>query len=162
MQNLLRLLLYMTFRTVPAMWGSRLRARLWRLAGIRIHPTARVSGCVRFLHGAVEIGEGSYVGHESLISGPRVVIGSRCAISQRVTIHGGSHRIGGSECRAGPAFSEEIVIGNGVWIGTGAIILSGAHIGDGSVIAAGSVVTCDIPANTLAAGVPAAGKKMLP
>lgn len=47
-----------------------------------------------------------------------------------------------------------MVIGNNVWIGDGAIILSGVVIGNGAVIGAGSVITRDIPAWTIAAGVP--------
>ena len=45
-------------------------------------------------------------------------------------------------------------IGNNVWIGAGAIILPGVTIGDNTVIGAGSVVTKDIPANSVAFGVP--------
>src|SRR5579863_1369930 len=48
-----------------------------------------------------------------------------------------------------------IVIGKGVWIAAGATIIGGVTVGENSVIAAGSVVTKDIPANSLAAGVPA-------
>lgn len=48
-----------------------------------------------------------------------------------------------------------IIIGDNVWIGSGAVILSNVKIGCGSVIAANSVVTSDIPAYSVAAGVPA-------
>ena len=51
--------------------------------------------------------------------------------------------------------SSTICIGKRAWIGAGAIILPGVTIGESAVIAAGSVVTRDIPANCLAAGVPA-------
>lgn len=50
---------------------------------------------------------------------------------------------------------KDIYIGNHVWIGAKATILKGVHIGDGAVIAAGAVVTKDVPAGSLAAGVPA-------
>lgn len=50
---------------------------------------------------------------------------------------------------------KPIVVGNNVFIGFGAIILPGVTIGDNVVIGAQSVVTKDIPANTIAAGVPA-------
>lgn len=48
-----------------------------------------------------------------------------------------------------------VEIGDRVWIGADAKILRGVRIGDDSVVGAGSVVTHDIPARTLAAGVPA-------
>lgn len=46
-------------------------------------------------------------------------------------------------------------IGNDTWVGHGAIIIPGVSVGDGSVIGAGAVVTHDVPAYTVAAGVPA-------
>ena len=48
-----------------------------------------------------------------------------------------------------------IVIEDDVWIGARCIIQKGVHIGARSIIAAGSVVTKDIPADCVAAGVPA-------
>lgn len=48
-----------------------------------------------------------------------------------------------------------IHIGSNVWIGAGVVITKGVTIGDNSIIAAGAVVTRDIPANVIAAGVPA-------
>ncbi len=48
-----------------------------------------------------------------------------------------------------------IVIGNSVWLGANAMVLKGVTIGDNAVVGAGSIVTKDIPADTIAAGVPA-------
>jgi acetyltransferase-like isoleucine patch superfamily enzyme len=48
-----------------------------------------------------------------------------------------------------------VQIGSNVWIGSGCIILPGVTIGDDTVVAAGSIVTKDIPAGSVAAGVPA-------
>jgi acetyltransferase-like isoleucine patch superfamily enzyme len=48
-----------------------------------------------------------------------------------------------------------IVIGNNVFVGTNALLLPGVAIGDNCVIAAGAVVTRDVPAGSVAAGVPA-------
>jgi acetyltransferase-like isoleucine patch superfamily enzyme len=48
-----------------------------------------------------------------------------------------------------------IVIEDNCWLGGGVIVLDGVTIGEGSVIAAGSVITKSIPANSVAAGVPA-------
>jgi acetyltransferase-like isoleucine patch superfamily enzyme len=47
------------------------------------------------------------------------------------------------------------IIEDEVWIGFGVNILSGVKIGKGAIIAAGSVVTKDIPAYSIAGGVPA-------
>ena len=55
----------------------------------------------------------------------------------------------------------EIFIGNNVWIGRNVTILKGARIGDNCVIATGSIVTGEIPANHVAAGVPAKPVKKL-
>ncbi|MGI9285660.1 MAG: acyltransferase [Pseudomonadales bacterium] len=49
----------------------------------------------------------------------------------------------------------DIVLEDDVWLGYGVTILENVRIGKGAVIAAGSVVRSDIPANAIAAGVPA-------
>lgn len=48
-----------------------------------------------------------------------------------------------------------IIVGDHVYIGMNSTILPGVTIGDNVVIGAGSVVTRDIPADSVAAGVPA-------
>jgi acetyltransferase-like isoleucine patch superfamily enzyme len=48
-----------------------------------------------------------------------------------------------------------ITVGNNVFIGINSIIMPGVTIGDNVVIGSGSVVTRDIPADSVAAGVPA-------
>jgi acetyltransferase-like isoleucine patch superfamily enzyme len=49
----------------------------------------------------------------------------------------------------------DITVGDGAWIGHGVMVLQGVSIGEGAVVAAGAVVTRDVPANAIAAGVPA-------
>ncbi len=49
----------------------------------------------------------------------------------------------------------DVRIGRNVWLGVGCLVLKGVSIGDNSVIGAGSVVTRNIPADCIAAGVPA-------
>lgn len=51
-------------------------------------------------------------------------------------------------------YAKPISIGNNCWIAGNVTVCGGVTIGEGCVIGAGSVVTKDIPANTLAAGVP--------
>lgn len=47
------------------------------------------------------------------------------------------------------------VIGNNVTIGAGAVIMGPSVVGDGAVIGANSVVVSDVPANSVAVGIPA-------
>lgn len=49
----------------------------------------------------------------------------------------------------------EVVIGNNVWLANNVCVMPGVTIGDGVVIGANSVVTHDIPAYSVAVGIPA-------
>lgn len=51
-------------------------------------------------------------------------------------------------------YAKQVHIGNRVWLGASVTICPGVTIGDDCVIGAGSVVTHDIPAGSLAYGVP--------
>lgn len=51
--------------------------------------------------------------------------------------------------------TKPIIVGDNVYIGEDTMILMGVHIGNNVVIGARSVVTKDIPANSVAVGVPA-------
>lgn len=87
-----------------------------------------------------------------IICAGKITVGRNCAIARGVMIRDtDAHRVLGKD-HVDPA---EIRIGNHVWIGARAMILKGVTIGDGAIIAAGAVVTRDIPANSIAAGVPA-------
>ena len=56
---------------------------------------------------------------------------------------------------SGTEHDRPVMIGSNVFIGLNVIILKGAQIGDNCVIGAGSVVSGQIPACTLASGMPA-------
>ena len=53
------------------------------------------------------------------------------------------------------SYPAPIVLGRNVWVGSNATILQGVAIGDNAVVGAGAVVTHDIPANSVATGIPA-------
>lgn len=54
-----------------------------------------------------------------------------------------------------------VVIGSRVWIGDKATVLPGVTIGEGSIIGANAVVTKDVPAFSVAVGIPAVVVKCL-
>lgn len=81
-----------------------------------------------------------------------ITIGNDVAISDNFTIwDSDAHTITGKE----DLTTQPIIIGNKVWIGANVTVLKGVIIGDGAIIAAGSVVTKNIPAYSMAAGIPA-------
>ncbi len=92
------------------------------------------SGCHFQDQGGIVIGDGSLIGHNVVLA----------------TIN---HDLSPANDRKN--HYAPIIIGSHVWIGSNATILPGVKIGDWSVVAAGAVVTQDIPALTVAGGVPA-------
>ncbi len=91
------------------------------------------------------IGRGVVVGYGGLaiVIHDDAVIGDYAEIDQGVTI-------GGNARGAGVAH-----IGSHVYLGAGAKILGPIRIGDGAIIGANAVVLQDIPAHSVAVGVPA-------
>jgi maltose O-acetyltransferase len=88
-----------------------------------------------------------------IFGGGGVHIGARTRISTGCSIASITH----SEQIATRNLGIEIPvrIEEDCWLGTGAIVLPGVCIGKGSIIGAGAVVTKDVPAYSLAIGVPA-------
>lgn len=96
------------------------------------------------IYPGTEIGDGFHIIHGDgpITIHPSTVIGARCGIMHNVTI--------------GTNMSEDVpVIGDDVFIGVGACILGGVSIGDRARIAANSLVIEDVPADSIAIGVPA-------
>jgi len=61
-----------------------------------------------------------------------------------------------------PLFSKgPVKIGNNVWLDNNVCVMPGVTIGDGAIIGANAVVTHDIPAYSVAAGIPAKVIKQL-
>ena len=109
-----------------------------------------IKGLIRILWATVipyqaDIGEGTIIGYQGLgvVIHKRCVIGKNCHISQNVTFGGTSN------------IYEVPVLGDNVTVGAGANIIGPVKIGDNAVIGAGAVVITDIPANSVAVGVPA-------
>lgn len=90
------------------------------------------SFCRLFGHGSIEIGEDTQIGPCTVIT------------TTDHDYHGDLE-----------TSFKRVHIGKGVWIGANVTILPGAEIGDFAVIGAGSVVARNIPARSVAVGIPA-------
>ena len=88
-------------------------------------------------------------------------IGNNVLIGQGAYISDNSHGDADASAIGIPPLDRKLTskgpvhIGNNVWIGRCSTILSGVTIGENAIIGANSVVTKDVPANCVAAGVPA-------
>lgn len=125
-------------------------------------------------------GEGTAMApNVSLRNGERISLGSKCHIGERCHLWAGDSTgridigdrvsiapgafLTASDYRfvAGIPFREQakrerdIRIGDDVWLGANVVVTAGVTIGDGCVVGAGAVVTKDLPAGSIAVGVPA-------
>jgi len=87
----------------------------------------------------------------------KIDIGSSIDIGSGCHFSGGSYDYSNADQLPSSQRIETkgIILGDLAWIGAGVIILDGVRIGTKSIIGAGAVVTADIPANSIATGVPA-------
>lgn len=82
-----------------------------------------------------------------------ITIEDNVLIAPKVSLLSEGHPVSPNERQS--LVPGHIHIKRNVWIGAGATILPGVTIGENAVVAAGAVVSKDVPANTIAAGVPA-------
>jgi len=105
----------------------------------------------------ISIGTGTAISNNiGIIAMKSVVIGEGCLIGDLVSIVDCDfHGIQPATRHQSVGEIMPVIIGNNVWLGSRVTVLKGVTIGDNSVVAAGSVVTKPLPANIVAAGVPA-------
>lgn len=92
------------------------------------------SGCKFQDQGGIVIDDGALIGHNVVLA----TLNHSLAVRDRQDLIPGPIRIG-----------------KNAWIGSNVTILPGVTVSDGAVVAAGAVVTKDVPAYTVAGGVPA-------
>jgi acetyltransferase-like isoleucine patch superfamily enzyme len=108
--------------------------------------------------GRIEIGADVFLGPSTVVYGQGgVVIGPDCLISMHCRILSSNHTVPplGTIIRSQPDIPLPTRIGRDVWLGAGVTVTGGVSIGDGCVVGAGAVVTKDLPAGSIAYGVPA-------
>jgi serine O-acetyltransferase len=140
----------LVYSGLHAIWSHRLAHRMW--AKPRLRGSARVlMQLTRFLTG-IEIHPGATIGRRFFIDhGMGVVIGETTEIGDDVMVYHGV-TLGG---RTLQQVKRHPTIGNRVTIGAGAKVLGPLTVGDDSAIGANAVVTRDVPAESIATGIPA-------
>ncbi len=112
-----------------------------------IHPTAWVDP-------TAEVGEGTVVFAGAIVQ-PRTRVGRHCVVNTAASVdHDGAL---GDFVNVGPGvhLAGNVSVGDRALIGIGACAIPGVRIGRDAEIGAGAVVTCDVPDQVLAVGVPA-------
>lgn len=140
----------LVYSGLHAIWSYRLAHRLWAKPALR-GPARILTQLTRFLTG-IEIHPGATIGRRFFIDhGMGVVIGETAAVGDDVMIYHGV-TLGG---RTMQQVKRHPTIGDRVTIGAGAKILGPLTVGDDSAIGANAVVTRDVPAGSIATGIPA-------
>jgi len=140
----------LVYSGLHAIWSYRLAHRLWAKPALR-GPARILTQLTRFLTG-IEIHPGATIGRRFFIDhGMGVVIGETAEVGDDVMIYHGV-TLGG---RTLQQVKRHPTIGHRVTIGAGAKILGPLTVGDDSAIGANAVVTRDVPAGSIATGIPA-------
>lgn len=129
-----------TYRVSNVLWNAGkhvlahyLQSQMSQIFQIDIHPNSTLGSGIMLDHGTgIVIGETARVGHN-------------CSILHHVTL-GGSGKKG---------VDRHPKVGEGVLLGAGASIIGNVNIGDGCQVGAGTLVISDLPAHSVAVGVPA-------
>jgi acetyltransferase-like isoleucine patch superfamily enzyme len=130
--------------------GARLYLGRWSWVGngtkVRVH------------EGEVRIGAKTVIGQECTFSVfQHVSIGRECIVADRAMFIDFDHGVVETErpIREQGIYKRDVAVGHNCWVGYGACVLRGATVGDNSILGTYTVVTKDIPANSVAVGLPA-------
>jgi acetyltransferase-like isoleucine patch superfamily enzyme len=113
---------------------------------------------IRCHEGRIEIGAKTVIGQECTLSTYELIsIGRECIVADRSMFIDFDHSVAwvDTPIRLQGIYTRPVVVGHNVWIGYGGCVLRGVTVGDNAVIGTYAVATRDIPANAVAAGVPA-------
>jgi len=135
---------------VHAIWAYRVFHRMWRMPGLRL--LARLMSQATRAATGIEIHPGAQLGRRLFMDhGMGIVIGETAVVGDDVVLFHGA-TLGGTSMTHG---KRHPTLGDGVLVGAGAKVLGPVWIGDGAQIGANAVVVKDVPARTIAVGVPA-------
>ena len=150
--------------------GSVIRAGAILYAGTDIGENT-VVGHHTLLRSFVRVGSDTQLGHNLTVEratrignlvrcSPGSHITSSCSLADRVFLGAGVRTVNDKEMTWRDPDGREPdlappVFGTGARVGSGSVVLAGVAIGEHALVGAGSVVTKDIPAGSVAFGVPA-------
>lgn len=125
------------------LYKKNLRPTIWRNLGCKVGKNVHIGHQVRLDFGNAE----------------RIIIEDNVLIANGVTllchIRDTKNYHSGMRATDLPMKYENIHLGKGCYIGINVTIMPGVHIGEGAVIGSCALVTKDVPAWTIATGVPA-------
>ena len=102
----------------------------------------------------IRIGKNVFINHAcSFLDLGGITIEDDVQIGPKVNLITENHSLDPANRKA--LIPKPILIKRNAWIGAAVTILPGVTVGENAVVAAGAVVTSDVPANTIAGGVPA-------
>jgi acetyltransferase-like isoleucine patch superfamily enzyme len=107
----------------------------------------------------IEIGAGCFLNRNTMLAALELVeIGAHTMFANGCFVGDSAHRFDDPDTpitQQGFTSKGPVRIGANCWFGANCVVTSGVTIGERCVIGANSVVTRDLPAGTIAAGVPA-------
>ena len=143
----------LSYPGLHAIWAHRGLHKLWQHRAGKV-PARLLGQMVRTLTG-VEIHPGATIGRRffidhanGIVVGETAEIGDDVMLYQQVTLGGTSME----------AVKRHPTIGDNVLIGSGAKVLGPITVASGAAVGANAVVVRDVPANSVAVGVPAVNR----
>lgn len=104
----------------------------------------------------LDVGDGTYIGPRCYLgAGAPIIIGRECQLGGGVSLVAEQHEFRKADLQAHVVTRVGIIIERGCWLGNNVTVLDGVTVGEGTIIAANAVVTKDVPAYSLAMGIPA-------
>jgi maltose O-acetyltransferase len=104
----------------------------------------------------IEIGDNTYISYYAWLNGlGGLTLEDEVIIGPYVTISTLAHCYKNGSFRFGGARSAPVRIGKGSWLAAHVSVSCGVTVGSGCLIAANTAVTKDVPAGSIAGGVPA-------
>jgi len=127
-----------------------------RASGVRltsaVHPSAVIAQGAR-LGAGVAVCAGVIVNTGSII-GDRVILNTACTVDHHNCIGDCAHIAPGAH------LAGRVVVGEGALVGIGSSVTPGRRIGQWATVGAGAVVIRDVPAGSVAVGVPARVRRL--